>query len=160
AAYLIDGTWSLERLREARIPFGVTALPRVSATGLAPTPLATARHWFVAVTDDEGRLTAVRALVEFMTSAHAQEQWLRRAQRLPSRQEVAFSDAVAADPLLRGIMAQLAVARGLPQATAMRCVWQAMRPGLEATMAGQTTAEAAAHAMQKEAERCMAGIGR
>ncbi|MGC8781728.1 MAG: extracellular solute-binding protein [Anaerolineae bacterium] len=155
AAYLIDGTWSLERLHEAKIPFGVTALPRVSATGLVPTPLATARHWFFGATDDPERSAAARAFVEFMTSADAQERWLSRAQRLPSRREVAAGEAIAADPLLRGIMAQLAGARGLPAAPAMRCVWSAMRPALEATMAGQTSPEAAARAMQKEAERCM-----
>ncbi len=155
AAYLIDGTWSLERLQEAKMPFGVAALPQISATGLAPTPLATARHWFVAAMDDEQRTATARDLVEFMTSEHAQRQWLRRAQRLPSRQAIAFGDVVAADPLLRGIMAQLVVARGLPQAAAMRCIWPAMRPALEATMAGRTTPEAAARAMQHEAGRCM-----
>ena len=39
AAYLIDGDWSLDRLRDAGANFGVTPLPRVSATGLDPTPV-------------------------------------------------------------------------------------------------------------------------
>jgi len=156
AAYLIDGTWSLERLREAKIAFGVAALPRVSATGLMPTPVATAHHWFAAATDDADRRAAARAFIEFMTSAHAQGRWLERAQRLPSRRAVAASPAIAADPLLAGMMAQLSVARGLPAAPAMRCIWPAMRSGLAAAMAGQASPEAAARAMQGEADRCMA----
>lgn len=158
AAYLIDGTWSLERLREAKIAFGIAALPKVSATGLTPTPLATARHWFAAATNDADRLAAARAFVEFMTSAPAQERWLDRAQRLPSRRTVAAGPGVAADPLLAGIMVQLSVARGLPAAPAMQCVWPAMRPGLAAVMAGRMTPEAAARAMQAEADRCMAAV--
>ncbi len=157
AAYLIDGDWSLERLRETGIPFGVRALPRVSATGLPPTPLATARHWFIARAGlaEPARRAAVTAFVAFMAGTQSQSRWLETAHRLPSSLAVAASPAIAADPLLAGTMEQLRWSRGLPAAPAMHCVWRAMRPGLEDVMADRLEAKVAAQTMQAEAMACI-----
>lgn len=158
AAYLIDGDWSLERLREAGIPFDVAPLPQVSASGLAPTPVATARHWFIGRTTATApaRRIAVTAFVEWMTSAPAQRRWLEKARRLPSAAEVAAAPLPAGDPALAGVLAQLQQSRGLPAAPTMRCIWRAMRPGLEAVMAGGASPEAASLAMQADARACLA----
>ncbi len=156
AAYLIDGEWSLDALQQAGLSLGVTALPRVSATGLDPTPVASGRHWFLASQLQGSKLDAARKYVEFMTSARAQERWLEKARRLPSLREVAASsNKIAADPILRGSMDQLGKSRGLPAAPEMRCVWSAMRPGLEAVMADRVAPEAASAAMQAEAQQCV-----
>jgi arabinogalactan oligomer/maltooligosaccharide transport system substrate-binding protein len=157
AAYLIDGDWSLDRLREAGMSFGVAALPRVSATGLAPTPLVSGKHWFVGRSSEASpaKRVAAKAFVEWMTAAHAQSRWLEKARRLPSVAEAAASPAIAADPILAAEMAQLRHARGLPAAPEMRCVWRAMRPGLEAVMAGRSSPEAASQEMQADAIACI-----
>jgi len=157
AAYLIDGDWSLERLRAAGIAFGVAPLPVMNTTGLPPTPMASARHWFIGRTGaaSPARRVAATAFVEWMTAAHAQNRWLAKARRLPSATEVAASPVIAADPILASEMAQLRNARGLPAAPEMRCVWRAMRPGLEAVMAGAASPEAAARAMQADATACI-----
>jgi arabinogalactan oligomer/maltooligosaccharide transport system substrate-binding protein len=156
AAYLIDGDWSLDRLREAGANFGVAALPRVSATGLDPIPMTSGKFWFVgqAAGKETARLDAARQFVEFMTSPRAQERWLDKAGRLPSAIEVAKSPRITANPTLSGAMAQLSRGRGLPPAPEMRCVWSAMRPGLEAVLADRTTPAAAAKTMQAEAVAC------
>jgi arabinogalactan oligomer/maltooligosaccharide transport system substrate-binding protein len=158
AAYLIDGDWSLDRLREAGMAFGVAPLPRVSATGLAPTPLVSGKHWFVgrASATSPAKGIAVQAFIEWMTAAPAQSRWLAKTRRLPSRAETAASPVLTADPILAGEMAQLRHARGLPAAPEMRCVWRAMRPGLEAVMAGRSSPEGASHAMQTDATTCIA----
>lgn len=158
AAYLIDGDWSLERLREAGMSFGVAPLPRVSATGLAPTPLASGKHWFIGRSSETSpaKRVAAKVFVEWMTAARAQSRWLEKARRLPSLAETAASPVIAADPILAGEMAQLRHARGLPAAPEMPCVWRAMRPGLEAVMAGATSPEAASRAMQADATACIA----
>jgi len=157
AAYLIDGDWSLDRLREAGIFFGVAALPRVSVTGLAPTPLATAKHWFIGKSSatSPAKRVAVRTFIEFMTAARAQSRWLEKARRLPSVAEVAAGPKIATDPILVGAMVQLRQSRGLPAAPEMRCVWRAMRPGLEAVMAGAASPEAASRTMQADATACI-----
>jgi arabinogalactan oligomer/maltooligosaccharide transport system substrate-binding protein len=157
AAYLIDGEWSLDRLREAGVNFGVAVLPRVSATGLDPAPMTSGKFWFVgqAVREDPARSDAALSFVEFMTSPRAQERWLDKAGRLPSAVEVARSPRVSTDPLLSGVVAQLSSGRGLPPAPEMRCVWAAMRPGLEAVLADRLTPVAAAQTMQAEAVTCV-----
>lgn len=158
AAYLIDGDWSLESLRAAGIPFAVAPLPQVRASGLTPTPLATARHWFIgrASAAEPARRIAVMAFVEWMTAAPAQRRWLEKARRLPSAAEVVAVSLQDADPALAGVLAQLQQSRGLPAAPTMRCIWRAMRPGLEAVMAGSASPEAASLAMQTDARACLA----
>ncbi len=159
AAYLIDGEWSLDALRQAGLSFGVVPIPRVSVTGLDPTPVASGTHWFLASHLQGSRLIASRTYVEFMTSAHAQGRWLEKVQRLPSLREVAAtSDKIATDPILKGAMDQLGKSRGLPPAPEMRCVWSAMRPSLEAVLADRVTSVAASKVMQAEAERCVARL--
>lgn len=162
AAYLIDGDWSLERLREAGISFGIAALPTVRETGLPPTPAATARHWFIGRSSaaSPAQRAAAAAFVAYMSGAQAQQRWLVSAGRLPSAAAIADSPAIAADPLLAGAMAQLRRSRGLPAAAAMRCVWRAMRPPLVGVMAGQAEPEAAAAAMQAAADACIKEGGR
>ncbi|MCU0502654.1 MAG: extracellular solute-binding protein [Anaerolineae bacterium] len=157
AAYLIDGDWSLDRLRDAGVNFGVAPLPRVSATGVDPTPLTSGKFWFVGQSagQDATRLDAARRFAEFMTSPRAQERWLDKAGRLPSAVEVAKSPKIAASPILTAEMTQLSRGRGLPPAPEMRCVWSALRPGLEAVLADRTTPAAAAKAMQAEAVACV-----
>ena len=156
AAYLIDGEWSLEGLRQAGVRFGVAPLPAVSATGRVPTPVASGRHWFIAARLSGSRLQAAQAYVTHMTSAQAQERWLAQARRLPSRRQVAeAARQAAADPVIAGALAQLEHTRGLPPALEMRCVWSAMRPGLGAVLAGSTSVEDAARVMQADAVRCI-----
>jgi maltose-binding protein MalE len=157
AAYLIDGEWSLDRLREAGIAFGLAPLPTVSATGLRPTPLTTAKHWFAGASSaaNPDRRAATRAFVAFMTSADAQDRWLDKARRLPSAREVAAGPKIAADPIMRMEMAQLSQGQGLPAAPEMRCVWRAMRPSLEKVMAAQIPLAVAAGIMQAEAKQCV-----
>ena len=47
AAYIIDGTWNLDRYTDLGIDVGVAPLPVVSATGLRPAPMATGSYWLI-----------------------------------------------------------------------------------------------------------------
>ena len=158
AAYLIDGDWSLDALKEAGVPFGVATLPRVSATGLAPTPLTSGKYWFVGRELAPDKLAAAAAFADFMTSPRAQTQWLEQTRRLPSARAVATHSRITTDPWLQGSMAQLNQGRGLSPAPEMRCVWSAMRPPLGAMMADHMTPAAAAAAMQTAADVCVAKL--
>ena len=156
AAYIIDGAWNLDRYVGVGLNVGVTALPRVSATGLAPTPMTTGKYWLVSEGIAGPRLDAAARFVLFMTSAEAQEAWLAKARRLPSDKATASSPLIAGDPILAGSMAQLSLGRGLPAALEMSCVWSAMKPHLTAVVAGEETATTAAAAMQADADSCVA----
>jgi arabinogalactan oligomer / maltooligosaccharide transport system substrate-binding protein len=155
AAYVIDGAWNLDRYRGAGVDFGVAALPRVSRTGLFPSPLTQGKYWFISKDAKGPQLDAAVKLMEFMTSARAQEMWTERAGRLPSSKEAARSEDVAQDPISAGSVDQLSKGRGLESTPEMYCAWGAVRAPLASVMDGTETPSAASEIMQEEAERCI-----
>jgi len=155
AGYIIDGMWNLDRYQGLGIDVGVAPFPRVSASGLAPVPMATGRYWFISQKADGARLDAAARFVEFMTSTEAQQQWLEKMHRLPSDKEAARSELITKDPILSGAMAQLRVARGVPPALEMACAWQGIDKYLPRVMADSITPEDAAPAMQTIADACV-----
>ena len=159
AAYIIDGTWNLERYTGLGIDVGAAPLPIVSATGLKPAPMATGRYWLISEQAEGAALDAAARFVEFMTSADAQGQWLAKMKRLPSAKEAAQSELVADDPILAGAMTQLRVARGVPPALDMACVWSGIDAHLSEVMTGAWTPENGAAAMQADAEACIEEMG-
>ena len=159
AAYIIDGTWNLDRYTDLGIDVGAAPLPVVSATGLKPAPMATGRYWLISDKAEGAALDAAARFVEFMTSADAQGQWLAKMKRLPSIKETAQSELIAGDPILAGAMTQLRVARGVPPALDMACVWSGIDAHLSEVMAGARTPENAAAAMQADAEACIEDMG-
>jgi arabinogalactan oligomer/maltooligosaccharide transport system substrate-binding protein len=159
AAYIIDGMWNLDRYTGLGIDVGVAPLPVVSATGLKPAPMATGRYWLISDEAEGAALDAAARFVEFMTSADAQGQWLAKMKRLPSAKEAAQSALIADDPILAGAMTQLRVARGVPPALDMACVWSGIDAHLSEVMAGARTPENGAAAMQADAEACIEETG-
>lgn len=159
AAYVIDGAWNLASYQGLGIDVGIASLPKVSETGLTPASMATGRYWYMATHLEGATLDAAATFLEFMTAAETQRQWLSQMGRWPSRKDTAQSDLVTSDPLLAGIMAQLRVARGVPPALEMACAWQGINARLEATMAGQLSADDAAPQMQAQAEACIQEMG-
>ncbi len=159
AAYIIDGTWNLERYTGLGIDVGVAPLPVVSATGLKPASMATGRYWFISEKASGAALDAAARFVEFITATDAQRQWLAKMKRLPSDKEAAKSDLITADPILSGAMAQLRVARGVPPALDMACVWSGIDAHLSEVMTGARTPENAAAAMQADADACIEDMG-
>lgn len=159
AAYIIDGAWNLAQYKDLGIDVGVALLPKASATGLTPAPMATGRYWFIAAGLESQALDAAATFVEYMTAAETQRQWLTQMERLPSRKDVAQSALVTGDPQLAGIVGQLRVARGVPPALEMACAWQGIGAVLEATMAGQLSPDDAPPQMQARAETCIEDMG-
>ena len=166
SAYFINGDWALGGYVEGdnKLPFefGVTAMPKVSETGLWPTPMTSGKYWMIsnAVGQDTAEMEAVKKFVEYMTSDEVQEKWLTQFKRLPSSKKLAeTAQAIKDDPILAGSMEQLSHGRGMPAAPQMRCAWDAMRPNLEAVMADQMSPEDAAKAMQESAMQCVEEAG-
>ncbi len=159
AAYVIDGAWNLDRYAGLGVEVGIAVFPRVSQTKLLPGPMATGRYWFIADGVDGLRLDAAARFVEFMTSAQTQEQWLAKMQRLPSSKEVLASPAVVSDPVFAPVAEQLRLARGVPPALEMTCVWRSMDAYFAKVMAGEMTADEAAPAMQEMADACVSEMG-
>jgi len=158
AAYVIDGAWNLDRYRGAGVDFGVAALPRVTSTGLFPSPLTLGEYWFISKDAQGPKLDAAVKFVEFMTSSGAQETWASKTGRLPSNKEAVSSEVITQDPIKSGSVDQLSKGRGLQSVPEMYCAWGAMRAPLASVMDGAMTPTAASQAMQDEAERCIADM--
>ena len=158
AAYIIDGEWNLDRYLGSGVDVGVVALPRVTGTGLFPSPLTLGKYWFISRDATDAQLDAAVKFVEFMTSAQAQEAWASKAGRLPSSREAAKSEVITQDPIRSASVDQLSKGRGLQSVPEMYCAWGAMRAALAEVMDGKTTPDAASQVMQEEAERCIADM--
>jgi arabinogalactan oligomer/maltooligosaccharide transport system substrate-binding protein len=156
AAYVIDGAWNLDSYEGAGIDIGVTALPRVSKTGLFPSPLTLGKYWFISKDTKGPQLDAAVQFMDFMTSAAVQETWAAETGRLPSNTQAAGSEVITQDPIKFGEVDQLRRSRGLQSLPEIYCAWSAMRVPLAAVMDGTMAPDAAAEAMQGEAERCVA----
>jgi arabinogalactan oligomer/maltooligosaccharide transport system substrate-binding protein len=158
AAFVIDGAWNLDRYRGAGVDFGVAALPRVSKTGLFPSPMTLGKYWFISKDAKGSQLDAAVKFMEFMTSAKAQETWAAKTGRLPSDWEAARSEIVAQDPIKLASVDQLSKGRGLQSVPETYCAWGAMRAPLADVMDGALAPAAASEAMQEEADRCIADM--
>jgi arabinogalactan oligomer/maltooligosaccharide transport system substrate-binding protein len=156
AAYVIDGAWNLDNYEGAGIDVGVTALPRVSKTGLSPSPLTLGKYWFIGKDTTAPQLGAAVQFMEFMTSAGVQETWTAQTGRLPSNTQAAGSEVITQDPIKVGEVDQLRRGRGLQSLPGVYCAWTAMRVPLAAVMDGTMVPDAAAETMQQEADRCVA----
>ncbi len=158
AAYIIDGVWNLTRYQDVGLNVGVTALPKVTQTGLFPSPMTSGKYWLFGRQAQGAKREAARKFVDTMTAAPAQTAWLEKTARLPSNREVAQNPKITTDPLLAGAMAQLSKGRGLPAAEEMRCAWQGMSKYLEGVMAGTVAVQDAPELMQAEADACVSEL--
>ncbi|MBE3598552.1 MAG: extracellular solute-binding protein [Limnochordaceae bacterium] len=154
AAMLINGDWSLGAYKD----FGVARIPKVSSTGLWPSPMTSGVYFLFPEYLSGKKLEDVKKLVDFFISPENQVFFATKFQRLPSVAAVLKDPKIANDPILKGSSDQMVVGKPMPTVPEMRCAWDAMRPNLEAVMAGQMKPEDAAAAMQQAAEQCVATL--
>lgn len=147
AATVINGPWFLGEL-DPSVPFAVSPLPVVSATGDRAAPFLTVEGAFVSgfAAEPEAALELARWLV-------APEQALERA--VAGRQAVATLAAardplVAGDPILDAFRAQLDSTVPLPNRPEMAATWEPLAKAIRRVTRGALSPEAAAAAAQTE----------
>jgi arabinogalactan oligomer/maltooligosaccharide transport system substrate-binding protein len=104
------------------------------------------------------KLDAVVKFVEFATSDENQLKQLNELKRLPGKGALLKSDVITSDPLLAGSAADLANGVPMPVVLEMRCNWDAMKPEMQAVLAGSKDPAAAAKAMQAAADVCVVDL--
>lgn len=156
AAMVIIGDWALGNYEELfGDKVGVTRIPMVSSTNKWPQPYTSGNYFFVPQDLPSEHEEAVTKLIKFFTSKEVQYQQVNEFNRLPGLLVAYDAPKIQENEILKGSSYQLEVGTPMPTVFEMRAVWDAMRPEFIQVLAGNTTPEDAAKAMQ---EAAIAGI--
>lgn len=155
AAYIVNGPWSWDGYRTSGVPIALAPLPRISATGLWPSPMTAAKCYSVNRSIHPDTRAATIDLLLWLTSPEVQADLARELAVLPADLAVRERPELVADPLLAASRRQVDKGRLMPIVPEMRAVWDAMRPAYQSCLAGRLTPAEAAAEMQARAERLM-----
>ena len=149
-ATAVSGPWFITDIRPD-VPWAVTTLPIVSATGRPAEPFGGAEGVLMSAraTDKPGAF----AVAEFLTSDAAAIERARLARQIVPNRRAYDDPAVASDPVLAAFRAQLDGSVALPKATAMRVVWVPYRTALGEVLAGRAEPAARLRAVEAEVRR-------
>ncbi len=157
AAAIINGDWSLGGYREVLgDKLGVAPIPEVVPDGTWPAPYTSGVFFMIPQGLEGAKLDAVVDFMKFATNLENQVDMVTKLTRLPAL-EAALSDAViTADPILSGSAEQMTYGTPMPTVLEMRCVWDALKPEMQAVFNNTKSAADAAAAAQSAAEACIA----
>jgi arabinogalactan oligomer/maltooligosaccharide transport system substrate-binding protein len=166
AAMIINGDWSLGGYSGStatvtatqNVELGVAPLPDVSSTGKSAAPYTSGTYFMFPKGLSGDKLDAAKKFVDYVLSADVQARFPKELKRLPSLQSALESDTIKNDPVLVGSASALPRGTGMPAQAEMRCNWDAMKPQMQAVLAGTASPEDAAKEMQASAETCVKDI--
>ena len=151
SAMIINGPWSWGGYKKAGIDFDLARIPKVSQTGLWPTPMFSPKGYSVNVNAHGKKLKRVIDLLKYLTSPQVELRFSAALNTIPSRKEARESPLVKNNHLIQRSLDQLSVARPMPIEPEMRAIWDAMRPAYQSLFAGTLTPKQAAKQMQANA---------
>jgi maltose-binding protein MalE len=151
AAYIINGPWSWEGYRAAGLKIELAPIPRVSRTGLWPTPMTSAKCYSINRYLDEETREATAALLKWLTSTEVQLALAKGLSVQPSDLAAGREPAIMNDPVQQASRDQIEKVRLMPIVPEMRAMWDAMRPAYQSVMNRELDPEDAARQMQDRA---------
>jgi len=151
AAYIINGPWSWEGYRSGGIDIELACLPRVSRTGLWPSPTISAKCYSINAYLDPRTRECTAALLSWLTGTEVQIDLARGLSVLPGDIVAARDSSIRDDPLQVASRAQIARGRLMPIVPEMRAIWDAMRPFYQTVLNGEMSSADAARGMQERA---------
>jgi maltose-binding protein MalE len=153
---IINGDWSWAGYQKAGLDIGVAPLPKISSTGLWCGSMVSPKGFSINANITEEKRKLVVELVTFLMSPENQLEATRELYTMPTHKDVQESDFVQSNEILRNSQIAIDHGRPMPVVPELRAIWDAMRPGYQAVLAGTTTAEKAAREMQTLALRRIA----
>jgi arabinogalactan oligomer/maltooligosaccharide transport system substrate-binding protein len=162
AAMMINGDWTLGSYREhfGDTDLGVARIPLVSDTDRWPSPMVSGKYFYINNNSAGDALTASKLFIQYATSKAAQLLWPEQDGVLPALVEAYNDPAVQGDPILQASADQASIGLLMPTSEAMRCVWNALGDPIQLLWDDLISPQAAAEAMQADAELCYAEITR
>jgi arabinogalactan oligomer/maltooligosaccharide transport system substrate-binding protein len=157
AAMIINGPWSIAGYRSAGIDLGAAPIFRLP-NGRWAQPMVASKGYSISTNVAPAKLPRVIALVDYLTSAAAQERDIAKLGFFPSHREAYADSMLFDDPVLRGSRAAYELGRRMPVVPEMRVLWDVMRPNMQDVMNGAKTPAGAARDMQSQAEQQIATL--
>ncbi len=152
AAMIINGDWSLGDY-EGVVDFGITRIPKVSATGLWPTPMVSTKGYSINVNVTGDLLDKCADVIRYLTSDEVQYYYASKLNMQPSSIAALKSSAVTENEELRESAKSIEVGRPMPVQPEMRAIWDALRTQYQAVLGGEKSPEEAARLSQLNAEK-------
>ena len=153
AAMVINGPWAWGSYIESGIDMGLARIPKISETGLWPTPMVSAKGYSININTRGERLKRTVELMKYLLTPEVQLAFTHKLKTIPSHKEARQNPIFTTDEILIASLNQLEVGRPMPVDPAMRAIWDAMRPAYQMVLNGTLSPEEAAEKMQKDAER-------
>jgi arabinogalactan oligomer/maltooligosaccharide transport system substrate-binding protein len=158
AAMIINGDWSLGDYSKALgDKLGTAPIPKITGADW-PKPYTSGIYFMFPKGLAGDKLEAAKKFVNFILSDEVQLGYVKSDKRLPAIAKLYSDKSLTDDPILKGSAEDLSHGTGMPPQAAMRCNWDAMKPQMQDVLAGKTTVDAAAAAMQSAAEKCVAEL--
>ena len=154
AAMIINGDWSLGGYKEfLGDKLGVAPIPETPKGW--PAPYTSGTYFMLPKNLAGDKLAAVVGFIEFVTNEANQTRQIAELSRLPGLRAALSSDLIKGDAVLVGSAAQMEKGTPMPSVLEMRCNWDAMKPEMQAVLAGTKSPADAAKAMQSAAVLCI-----
>ena len=134
----------------------VAPLPMNAKTGLWAEPMVSVKGYSVNANLPATKLSAVREVIDYLTSAQVQTEMALKLSTTPVDKAVLSSPEIKSNPALMASMQQIEHGHPMPIVPQMRAIWEGMRGPYQLVMNGAITAEEAAKRMQREAEKNIA----
>jgi arabinogalactan oligomer/maltooligosaccharide transport system substrate-binding protein len=159
AAMIINGDWSLGDYKTALgDKLGIAPIPQVSATGKWSMPYTSGVYFMVPKDLKGDKLDIIKKFMEFATSQENQLKMVKDLSRLPGLKSALADPSITSDPVLSASADAMQKGTPMPTVLEMRCVWDGVKPQMQAVLAKSTTPKDAAAASQSAAETCIKAL--
>jgi arabinogalactan oligomer / maltooligosaccharide transport system permease protein len=152
AAMLINGDWSWGDYKKAGLDFAIAPMPKVSSTGLWPSPLVGTKGYSINKNSTGEKRKNAEHLLRFLTSAKIQLLFAEKISSYPSRLSVREYPLISQDALMRESKLILEKGRAMPVVPEIRAVWDALRGPYQSLLGGTLAPKQAAEEAQLKAQ--------
>lgn len=152
--FIINGDWAISSyIKHFGKNFAIAVLPKLSETGLYPTPMISGKYFLISYKVNGEKLKIVQEFIKFYTNKKHQIKQFKELKRLPALKEATLSPEIQNDPIARISMTQILKGKPMPMAYEMRAIWDTLRNYQGLVMTDKMSIDEALVKMQKEVER-------
>ncbi len=152
AGMIINGDWSIGDYTGV-VDFGIVPIPKVSATGLWPSPMVSTKGYSVNVNVKGDMLAKCKDLIRYLTSDEVQYYYASKLNMQPSSRAALKNPVVAENEVLSASAKCIEHGRPMPVQPEMRAIWDALRTQYQDALGDNVTPEEAARLSQLNAEK-------